>query len=247
LQTRYYDVEVGRFVNADSIEYLDLETINGCNLYAYGLNNPIAFADPYGCAPNGLLWPGEIHAAVQEHILVHLIWYRPKFQLEVALYIGRIDMVDWTTMEIWEVKPHKPNYYWQALCQMLLYKQAAFELSNGVFNFSFGSNIIGGVVPSTFLHTSDNGKTYLVTLFYYYPGVIMYEYVEIDDEQKSRSKVPSPVPVPVPKREKSKGRNWSWAPAPSRQTSGGSTVLFVAMICFVAFGESLLNKKRQGI
>jgi len=48
LQTRYYDAEVGRFLNADSIEYLDLETINGCNLYAYGLNNPILFCDPTG-------------------------------------------------------------------------------------------------------------------------------------------------------------------------------------------------------
>jgi len=48
LQTRYYDAEVGRFINADSIEYLDPETINGCNLYAYGLNNPIEFCDPSG-------------------------------------------------------------------------------------------------------------------------------------------------------------------------------------------------------
>ena len=35
LQTRYYDPEVGRFVTIDGIEYLDPETINGLNLYAY--------------------------------------------------------------------------------------------------------------------------------------------------------------------------------------------------------------------
>ena len=48
LQTRYYDPEVGRFINIDSIEYADPETINGLNLYAYCLNNPVKFIDPTG-------------------------------------------------------------------------------------------------------------------------------------------------------------------------------------------------------
>ena len=48
LQTRYYDPEVGRFLNRDSVQYADPETINGLNLYAYCLNNPIEYTDPYG-------------------------------------------------------------------------------------------------------------------------------------------------------------------------------------------------------
>ncbi len=48
LQTRYYDPEVGRFVNADGIEYLDPETLGGLNLYAYCGNNPIMGIDPEG-------------------------------------------------------------------------------------------------------------------------------------------------------------------------------------------------------
>jgi len=48
LQTRYYDAEVGRFINADSIEYLDPERIHGCNLYTYCLNNPVMAVDPIG-------------------------------------------------------------------------------------------------------------------------------------------------------------------------------------------------------
>ena len=43
LQTRYYDPEVGRFLNRDSVQYADLETINGLNLYAYCLNNPVMY------------------------------------------------------------------------------------------------------------------------------------------------------------------------------------------------------------
>ncbi len=48
LQTRYYDPEIGRFINIDSIEYADPQTINGLNLYAYCLNNPIKYVDPKG-------------------------------------------------------------------------------------------------------------------------------------------------------------------------------------------------------
>ena len=48
LQSRYYDPETGRFINADDVSYLDPETIHGLNLYAYCLNNPVMYADPTG-------------------------------------------------------------------------------------------------------------------------------------------------------------------------------------------------------
>ena len=48
LNARYYDPEIGRFISADSIDYLAPEIINGINLYAYCLNNPIMYTDPYG-------------------------------------------------------------------------------------------------------------------------------------------------------------------------------------------------------
>ena len=48
LNTRYYDPFACRFINADDISYIEPETINGLNLYAYCLNNPIMYADPTG-------------------------------------------------------------------------------------------------------------------------------------------------------------------------------------------------------
>jgi len=48
LKTRYYDPEIGRFITIDDISYLDPETINGLNLYAYCGNNPINKYDPSG-------------------------------------------------------------------------------------------------------------------------------------------------------------------------------------------------------
>ena len=48
LQTRYYDPEVGRFLNMDDISYADPEQIHGLNLYAYCGNNPVNNIDPTG-------------------------------------------------------------------------------------------------------------------------------------------------------------------------------------------------------
>ena len=50
LQTRYYDPRTGRFLNADSVECADPETLNGLNLYAYCGNNPVMNVDPTGRA-----------------------------------------------------------------------------------------------------------------------------------------------------------------------------------------------------
>ena len=50
LKTRYYDPEIGRFMTIDDISYLDPETINGLNLYAYCGNNPVMRVDENGNA-----------------------------------------------------------------------------------------------------------------------------------------------------------------------------------------------------
>ena len=44
MRARYYDPEVGRFINKDPIGYAGGDT----NLYAYCLNNPINLVDPWG-------------------------------------------------------------------------------------------------------------------------------------------------------------------------------------------------------
>ncbi|MBR2923012.1 MAG: hypothetical protein IKC10_06835, partial [Alphaproteobacteria bacterium] len=48
LKTRYYDPEIGRFMTIDDISYIDPESINGLNLYAYCLDNPVMCVDPSG-------------------------------------------------------------------------------------------------------------------------------------------------------------------------------------------------------
>ena len=48
LNTRFYDSTTGRFVSPDDLSYLDPDSVNGLNLYAYCANNPIAYVDPTG-------------------------------------------------------------------------------------------------------------------------------------------------------------------------------------------------------
>ena len=58
LNSRYYDPEIGRFINADDISTLNTTKIaqNGLNLYAYCLNNPANSIDENGDIPKWLKW-----------------------------------------------------------------------------------------------------------------------------------------------------------------------------------------------
>jgi len=53
LNSRYYDLEVGRFINADDASILKVEqgSPDQYNLFAYWLNNPVNMEDPNEYVP----------------------------------------------------------------------------------------------------------------------------------------------------------------------------------------------------
>lgn len=53
--TRYYNPDLCRWMSLDSLEYLDEETLNGMNLYAYCNNDPVNCCDPNGNIPWGII------------------------------------------------------------------------------------------------------------------------------------------------------------------------------------------------
>ena len=64
LTSRYYDPEIGRFINADDVSYIDPETINGLNLYAYCSNNPVMGYDPNGTWDWNSFWKTVLGVAI---------------------------------------------------------------------------------------------------------------------------------------------------------------------------------------
>ncbi|MBR2617754.1 MAG: RHS repeat-associated core domain-containing protein, partial [Paludibacteraceae bacterium] len=56
LNARYYSPEWRRFISPDAAEYIDPETPNGLNLYAYCVNDPVNYADPSGHDPEWWQW-----------------------------------------------------------------------------------------------------------------------------------------------------------------------------------------------
>lgn len=50
LQSRYYDPDTGRFINADDVDFIGVTgTIPSHNLFAYCENNPVNLVDATGC------------------------------------------------------------------------------------------------------------------------------------------------------------------------------------------------------
>ena len=62
--TRYYDPEIGRFLNADSV-MAGIGEVQGYNLFAYCMNNPISMSDPTGNWPK---WVGSIGSAIKSAV-----------------------------------------------------------------------------------------------------------------------------------------------------------------------------------
>ncbi|MDY6141670.1 MAG: RHS repeat-associated core domain-containing protein [Bacilli bacterium] len=88
LNTRYYDPEIGRFISPDSVEYLNPQSINGLNLYAYCFNDPINYADPSGNLPFFILT--AIIGAVIGVGITAAVDYIPdkEFDLHWGWYVG---------------------------------------------------------------------------------------------------------------------------------------------------------------
>ena len=65
LQSRYYDPEIGRFINADEAAFLGASgTILGYNFFSYCCNNPIASLDKSGHSGTPIQWACAIVGAI---------------------------------------------------------------------------------------------------------------------------------------------------------------------------------------
>ena len=89
LQSRYYDPNTGRFINADDTDYLDATgTVLGCNLFAYCENDPVNNVDPKGTWAQ--YYSGFVRNNVEFSLNVQLVFLSRYFCLSYARDIIRL-------------------------------------------------------------------------------------------------------------------------------------------------------------
>lgn len=187
LESRYYDPSICRFINADVFASTG-QGLMGCNMFAYCLNNPIAYMDEEG---TGSIWAilfadkcfGFIHTKVQQHIATKYI--NQHIEIETGDKRGRADVVRGTA--VWEIKTEKTGAA-AALKQAMKYigmhcnktGETITELGEaGAFNGEFFINYPGGVCMVKY-HTPE-------------AGVILYSVQELGEEMPEYAMEYAPV------------------------------------------------------
>ena len=77
LQSRYYDPEICRFINADSLIIAGNDYIQGANRYAYCYNNPVMYSDPTGYSTEGLYEAIASIVMLSGLANVDFVWWEP--------------------------------------------------------------------------------------------------------------------------------------------------------------------------
>ena len=171
LQSRYYNPTIGRFINADALVSTG-QGLLGNNMFAYCNNNPVCFCDPSGTKAE--IWPilfgehdpGYIHRAVQLHIITTGL-----FEKELYLPgVGRVDIYDPDTHEIWEIKHGGSTTEMQRIREDKAFEQVNRYRENRKDWLQIGH---AGAFTGEFVINCDR-QSYLVYYETPSPGVILY-------------------------------------------------------------------------
>ena len=71
LQSRYYDPETCRFINADSLLVAG-DYLQGTNMFAYCFNNPVMYVDPSGMSSDSILGEGLVTIFAAMALIVYV-------------------------------------------------------------------------------------------------------------------------------------------------------------------------------
>ena len=180
LQSRYYDPEVGRFINADVYASTG-QGVLGSNMFAYCLNNPICGKDP-----TGTLTDGQIHNSVLSAIILDYMMsgYYGLSKANTMIYyngeniwegFGFCDLYDIWTGEVWELKKDSSSY----TCTTKYAKKQLGKYVNGRLAYygdlelSRGGDLVFGQHTYTI---SDDRGTYTITYWQECQGILRYSY-----------------------------------------------------------------------
>ena len=210
LKRRYYHASLARFISADA-NLNSGYVLFPNNQFCYCLNNPVMGIDCDGLAPSF----GYFHALVQKDFAAT----HPGVGKEWGFYKygdgskkGRADLVNVSTGEVWEIKPHMAGYNRnpvrylnRALDQLDSYIEG--EITNGEIRKQLKNKNLhpGGIVSARTIYDAMTDMD--ITYWSAGDGIIWYE---ISSRQYLKS-----APVVVPEPERSKSRSYSAQPSAS--------------------------------
>ena len=206
-QARYYDPKTGRFTAEDTHwhpgnmifgDYLVsvpnaglvpciLSISESKNLYNYVSNSPLRYVDPMGKAPN------TVHNMVTDNIVQQNINIEKEVGVLLTRDTGRIDLIDFTTGYIWDVKPVSANMR-VAKSQVQNYANRTRSFRNKEFQELYGDikltpfngipSAHGYVLNDSFTKEM-NGDIYYVHHWFEGDGLILYTYWKNDEQPLS--------------------------------------------------------------
>ena len=182
LQSRYYDPEVGRFLNADAFAATG-QGVLGNNMFAYCENNPVNYTDA-----TGYLTDGQIHDEVLEEIAKQS-GYRYKYRRQDTLIIyevawgfswfGFCDLYDPITGETWELKKNTASRTCRTEYAQL---QLSNYIDNGYLAINPGLDLkqpTTYIPPRKFTVMDKTGTQYLISYWDQGGGILRYQYFVI--------------------------------------------------------------------
>ena len=180
LQSRYYDVQTGKFLNSDNVNYLGLAgPAASYNLSTYCENDGVNFVDYFGHAPS-LSTLTKMHNAVVQSAQSFLLSVGTITTSEVRTcnsngqYNGRMDIYSYISNRVWEVKRNNSTGIRAGLCQLNTYtSNYVYPLYHTWFRIKqkprYGNiSVYGSAIVSNYLVTyrSYSGNKALIVYDY---------------------------------------------------------------------------------
>jgi len=206
-QSRYYNPQWCRWINADV--FMDtMVGILGTNMYAYCSNNPVNYLDP-----GGYFGINTVHNEVQKHIRTKneaavkffvptekwVVWTLSGVDSDgkplITTGLGRIDLISYDG-QIWEVKPGT-NTTTGGVTKYIHMASAGIQLNKYLHGFLLKPETPTGTIreplslggsaitdDNFYFRDKVNGKLYHVWYYNIAPGLIMYDWLEVDEGTK---------------------------------------------------------------
>ena len=161
LQSRYYDADVGRFINSDDPLIPSISTER--NMFSYCKNDIVNSADDNGY----LTWPGQIHNYVQMILVSYILLtygclaYMNYYVKLGFLKRGFADLYVKVWNEVWEVKPDKSKYRYSGPKQLQKYID---RIPGSVAGRNLGKFVfylwLGGLYKVKIISNTSDGMIY---------------------------------------------------------------------------------------